>query len=108
MAAVDRRSAIVSVHGVKFSGRIAWLMWLVVHITFLTGFKNRLSALINWLFSFVGTACGERAIVPKLDELLAHAEQDRRGCDAANRSLQQQPAARSPMSHPFQENGGRR
>src|SRR5262249_21529312 len=55
MAAVDRRSAIVSMHGIRISGRVAWLLWLAVHITFLTGFKNRFTALIHWLFSFVGT-----------------------------------------------------
>src|SRR5262249_37291343 len=75
MAAVDRRSAIVSMHGVRLSGRFAWLLWLVVHITFLTGFKNRITALIHWLFSFVGTSCGERAVIAGLDRLLAHGQQ---------------------------------
>jgi NADH dehydrogenase len=69
MAVVDRRSAIVSLHGLRLSGRVAWLMWLVVHITFLTGFKNRLTALLHWLFSFVGTGCSERAIVADLYHL---------------------------------------
>ena len=41
MAAVDRRNAVLSAHGVRLSGRIGWLVWLVVHITFMTGFKNR-------------------------------------------------------------------
>ena len=77
MAAVDRHSAIVSVHGLRFSGRVAWLLWLAVHITFLTGFKNRLTALIHWLFSFLGTGCGERAIVADLQRLLADDQQGR-------------------------------
>src|SRR5262249_17539843 len=62
MAAVDSRTAILSVHGVRLSGRIAWLLWLIVHITFMTGFMNRFTALIHWLWCFVGTARCERAI----------------------------------------------
>ena len=70
MAAVDRRTAILSAHGVRLSGRIAWLAWLVVHITFMTGFKNRFTALIHWFLCFVGTGRCERAIVADLDSLL--------------------------------------
>jgi NADH:ubiquinone reductase (H+-translocating) len=72
MAAVDRRSAVLSAHGVRLSGRIAWLVWLVVHITFMTGFKNRFTALIHWFLSFVGTGRLERAIAVDLAQLLAH------------------------------------
>jgi hypothetical protein len=72
MAAVDRRSAVLSAHGVRLSGRVAWLVWLAVHITFMTGFKNRFTALIHWFLSFVGTGQLERAIVVDLDQLLAH------------------------------------
>jgi len=72
MAAVDHRSAVLSAHGVRLSGRIAWLAWLVVHITFMTGFKNRLTALIRWFLRFTGTSRLERAIVVDLDRLLAH------------------------------------
>ena len=72
MAAVDRRSAVLSAHGVRLSGRIAWLIWLVVHITFMTGFKNRLTALIHWFLCFVGTGRLERAIVGDLGQSLAH------------------------------------
>jgi NADH dehydrogenase len=71
MAAVDRRSAILSVRGFRLSGRIAWAMWLAVHITFLTGFRNRFTALIHWFLCFVGTGRGERAITVGLDRLLA-------------------------------------
>ena len=72
MAAVTRRSAIISAHGVRLSGRIAWLVWLAVHITFMTGFKNRFTALIHWFLSFVGSGRSERAIVGDLDQLFAH------------------------------------
>ena len=71
-AAVDSRSAVVSMHGVRLSGRIAWLAWLVIHITFLTGFKNRFTAVIRWFLWLSGTGRSERAITRDLDRLLAH------------------------------------
>ena len=71
-AAVDSRSAVVSMHGVRLSGRLAWLAWLVIHITFLTGFKNRFTAVIRWFLWLSGTGRSERAITRDLDRLLAH------------------------------------
>jgi NADH dehydrogenase len=37
-------------------------MWLVVHLTFLAGFKNRVSALFHWMISFFGRSRPERTI----------------------------------------------
>jgi NADH dehydrogenase len=62
MATIARFRAIVSFKGIKVGGFIGWLMWAFVHLTFLTGFKNRGTALIRWLSSFVGSARDERTI----------------------------------------------
>src|SRR5689334_20771902 len=62
MATISRFRAIVSFKGLKVGGFIGWLMWAFVHLTFLTGFKNRWIALFKWLSSFVGSARDERAI----------------------------------------------
>jgi NADH dehydrogenase len=68
MACVSRRRAIVSFHGIRVSGFLGWLMWLVVHITFMTGFKNRFKTLTGWLFSFLGSGRTERALrVERID-----------------------------------------
>jgi NADH:ubiquinone reductase (H+-translocating) len=40
MASIARFSAVVDFKGIRVSGFIGWLMWVVVHLTFLTGFKN--------------------------------------------------------------------
>jgi hypothetical protein len=61
--------------GVRLSGRIAWLVWLVIHITFLTGFKNRFTDVIRWFLWLSGTGRSERAITTDLDRLLAHGGQ---------------------------------
>jgi NADH:quinone reductase (non-electrogenic) len=62
MATISRFRAIVSFKGIKVGGFIGWLMWAFVHITFLTGFKNRWIALFKWLSAFVGKSRDERTI----------------------------------------------
>ncbi len=62
MAAVSRRRAVVSFHGLRISGFPGWVMWLFVHIAFLTGFKNRFKTTISWAFSFLGASRTERAL----------------------------------------------
>ncbi len=62
MATIARFRAIVSFKGIKVGGFIGWMMWAFIHITFLTGFKNRWIALFKWLTAFVGTARDERTI----------------------------------------------
>ena len=62
LAAVSRYYAIGSVGRVRVWGFAGWLLWLVVHLTFLTGFKNRVSALFHWTISFFGRSRPERTI----------------------------------------------
>src|SRR5271167_4798333 len=62
MATISRFRAIVSFKGIKVGGFIGWLMWAFIHLTFLTGFKNRWIALGKWLTAFVGTSRDERTI----------------------------------------------
>jgi NADH dehydrogenase len=104
MAAVDRRSAIVSVHGVRLSGPIAWLMWLAVHITFMTGFRNRLTALIHWFLCFVGTGRCERAIVLSLDRLLADDQQFAGGREGNDAAIPRRDGVRKSAAHPLHQN----
>jgi NADH dehydrogenase len=44
----------------RLTGVIAWLMWLAVHLVYLTGFKNRVTALLRWFVSFLGRGRSER------------------------------------------------
>lgn len=62
MATISRFHAVVSFKGVRVSGFPGWLMWLFVHITFLTGFKNRLSAMFHWSSTFLSGGRAERTI----------------------------------------------
>jgi NADH:ubiquinone reductase (H+-translocating) len=60
MATISRFSAVALVGRIRITGFIAWLMWLAVHLVYLTGFKNRLSALGHWFVSFLGSGRSER------------------------------------------------
>ena len=46
----------------RISGFIAWLLWLGVHIVYITGFKKRITTLLHWTVSFLGSDRSERAI----------------------------------------------
>ena len=62
LAVISRFTAVAKVGPLKVGGFLGWLFWLVVHITFLTGFKNRAGALMRWAISFVGRGRYERAL----------------------------------------------
>jgi NADH:ubiquinone reductase (H+-translocating) len=62
LAAISRYFAIGQRGRIRIWGPVGWIVWLVVHLTFLTGFKNRVSALFHWTISFFGRSRGERTI----------------------------------------------
>lgn len=65
MATIGRSRAIAEVGRFKFRGFFAWLVWLTVHIFYLTGFKNRLLVVISWAWSYLTFHRGARLIVGK-------------------------------------------
>ena len=65
MATIGRSRAIVEIGRLKMAGFPAWLLWLVVHIYYLTGFKNRLLVVLQWAWSYVSFRRGARLIVSK-------------------------------------------
>jgi NADH dehydrogenase len=52
MATIGRRAAVLDAFGVRLSGFPAWVAWLMVHLLFLIGFRNRLLVLTNWAYSY--------------------------------------------------------
>jgi NADH dehydrogenase len=63
LATIGRGAAIVDVHGLRMSGLFAWLFWLVAHVFFLIGFRNRLSVLLNWAIAYVSYQRSARIIL---------------------------------------------
>ena len=60
MATISRFRAVASVGKLRFSGFIAWVLWLAIHLLYLVGFKNRLTTLMHWAVSFIGRGRSER------------------------------------------------
>ena len=60
LATISRFRAVALIGGLRLTGFVAWVIWLGVHIVYLTGFKNRVSALGHWAVSFVGRSRSER------------------------------------------------
>lgn len=52
LATIGRNAAVARIWGLSFSGLIAWLIWVVLHIYRLIGFRNRLVVLINWAWDY--------------------------------------------------------
>jgi NADH dehydrogenase len=62
LATIGRARAVADVKGVRLSGFLAWVTWLVVHLWYLIGFQNRLLVIIRWAVSFFTHGRGARLI----------------------------------------------
>lgn len=62
MATIGRSRAVAKIGKVEFSGYFAWLTWLFVHLLFLIGFRNKLSVLFSWIYSYLTFKRGARVI----------------------------------------------
>jgi len=62
LATIGRGAAVADIKGLRLSGFVAWVTWLVVHLWFLVGFQNRLVVMIRWTSSFLTHGRGSRLI----------------------------------------------
>jgi NADH dehydrogenase len=53
MATIGRRMAAAHVFGLQFSGSVAWMLWLVVHLLAIIGLRNRALVLLNWTWNYL-------------------------------------------------------
>ena len=65
MATIGRAKAVADIHGFKFSGFFAWLLWSVVHIFFLIGFRNRFRVFVEWMWHYLTFNRGVRLITDR-------------------------------------------
>jgi NADH dehydrogenase len=65
LATIGRSRAIAQIGRMRFAGHFAWWVWLLVHIYRLSGFRNRLSVLVQWAWSYMTFGRGARLIVGK-------------------------------------------
>ncbi len=65
MATIGRNAAVAEFPiGIRTTGFIAWVMWLVLHLVELIGFRNRLNVLVNWVWNYVTYDRSARLILP--------------------------------------------
>jgi NADH:ubiquinone reductase (H+-translocating) len=62
MATISRFRAVASIGPLRFGGFIAWVLWLVVHVMYLVGFKNRVTTVLHWAVSFIGRGRAQRTM----------------------------------------------
>jgi NADH dehydrogenase len=68
MATIGRRRAVAISGPFRFSGYIAWLMWLFIHLIFLVGFRNKLVVMVQWAWQYLTYGHGARIIAEPLDD----------------------------------------
>jgi NADH dehydrogenase len=62
LATIGRHSAIADLGWVRLTGLAAWVLWGVVHIFFLIGFRNRMAVFLNWIWAWLTYGRGARLI----------------------------------------------
>lgn len=65
LATIGRSRAVAQIGSLKLTGFPAWVMWLAVHIYYLTGFRNRLLVVLQWAWSYLTFGRGARLITGK-------------------------------------------
>ena len=68
MATNGRSAAVAKVKNFEFTGFFAWLAWLFIHLIFLVGFRNKISVLMSWAYSYFTYKRGSRIITGLQDE----------------------------------------
>jgi NADH dehydrogenase len=62
MATIGRRAAVADFGWLRLHGTLAWLMWGLIHVSFLIGFRNRLVVMLDWIWSYFTFQSGARLI----------------------------------------------
>src|SRR5512140_876974 len=77
LATIGRARAVAERGKLRMGGFLAWLVWLVVHIFFLIGFRNRFLVLFEWAWVYFRNERGARLITGDVETLLARAAEGR-------------------------------
>ena len=66
MATIGRHKAIVQVNKIKYSGYLAWMTWLFLHLFYLMGGRNRIGTIVDWCWNYFTFDRGNRHIMDSL------------------------------------------
>jgi NADH dehydrogenase len=87
-AYISRGRALVSTGKLQFGGFLGWVVWLFIHVGFLTGWRNRIGALFGWWFAFTRDLRRERGFT--IDDMPVGAFSDQ--AESAAAALRPRPA----------------
>ncbi|MHA3771722.1 NAD(P)/FAD-dependent oxidoreductase [Verrucomicrobiota bacterium sgz303538] len=76
MATIGRRAGVADIGGFRFGGLLAWLAWLLVHLIFLIGFRNRIFVLFEWAWAYFTFARDVRLITGNTADKQQHIIQE--------------------------------
>ena len=62
LATIGRKAAVADFGRFRLTGLLAWLVWSLVHVGFLIGFRNRLTVMLDWIWSYFSYGRGARLI----------------------------------------------
>ncbi|MET0151188.1 MAG: NAD(P)/FAD-dependent oxidoreductase [Candidatus Binatia bacterium] len=102
LATIGKAAAVADFGFVRLSGFVAWLLWIVVHIAFLIGFRNRAIVLFEWGWAYFTSQRGARLITGDVGRLPspARGREAAAGPDGASTALgppAETPRDRSPI-----------
>ena len=63
MAIIGKNAAVLKAGKITMNGFFAWIAWLLIHILFLIGFRNKISVLIGWAYAYIASKPEARIIV---------------------------------------------
>jgi NADH dehydrogenase len=77
LAVIGRGKALADFGRLRFTGRVAFLLWLFVHLLYLAGFRNRVSVALDWAYAYFTYRPGARLLTEE-DTELAHSQSEER------------------------------
>lgn len=63
MATIGRNRAVVDINSLHFAGLPGWMVWMLVHLLSLVGFRNKVITLLNWVWNYINYDRGVRLII---------------------------------------------
>lgn len=101
MATISKFSAVVKLGKLEFTGFIAWLSWLFLHLLYIAGFKQRITTLLSWTISFLTNGRSQRVVTNQqmvgrlaIERLGSHSSGHlMRGSDLADDEAEPPPSA---------------
>jgi NADH dehydrogenase len=87
LATVGRSFAVAQIGTARFSGLLAWLIWSLVHILYLVGFRNRIIVMLEWTWAYFTRQRSARLITGDVEDLMRPEHGTPRGTSKRTRPL---------------------